>query len=236
MVIKKITNNLSSFNLLGQKFNNQELLFKDEHIKYCQKKVVDCLFRLFKKNNILKLTGCLVLIIIILFAFLGIIPQMEKETDLKSINSQGKSGNVLVIYHPGLSSFQEDVTYSFVKGLVERDYAIEITTSSSKTTTDISKYDLIVLGMPTYGGGLAKPMENYLARIDDLEGKKVVIIITGAGSTDESVTNMKEFIAMRNGYIIESLPLWSMKPNEDVYGINDATEIAYNSALNLQLS
>lgn len=161
---------------------------------------------------------------------------MEKETDLKSINSQGKSGNVLVIYHPGLSSFQEDVTYSFVKGLVERDYAIEITTSSSKTTTDISKYDLIVLGMPTYGGGLAKPMENYLARIDDLEGKKVVIIITGAGSTDESVTNMKEFIAMRNGYIIESLPLWSMKPNEDVYGINDATEIAYNSALNLQLS
>jgi flavorubredoxin len=188
------------------------------------------------KRKALKLFAGLVLISVLIFAFLLVVPQMEKVTGLETINSEGKSGKILVVYHPGLSSFQKDVTMSFVRGLVERGYIVDITTPSSKTTTEINEYEIIVLGAPTYEFAPAKPMENYIKRVGDFKGKKIVAILTGSGSTDESVAKMKELIEIANGIVIESLPLWSSAPNEEVYGISDPSQIAYKYALNLKIS
>lgn len=188
------------------------------------------------KKKALKIFAGLVLISALLFAYLLVVPQMEKVTGLDTKNSDGKSGKILVVYHPGLSSFQKDVTMSFVRGLVERDYIVDITTPSSKTTTEINGYELIVLGAPTYGFAPAKPMENYIKRVVDFKGKKIVAILTGSGSTDESLAKMKELIEIANGAVIESLPLWSSAPNEEIYGISDPSEIAYKYALNLKIS
>jgi len=188
------------------------------------------------KRKALKIFTGLVLISVLLFAYLLVVPQMEKVTGLDTKNSEGKSGKILVVYHPGLSSFQKDVTMSYVKGLVERNFIVDITTPSSNTTTEITNYDLIILGAPTYEFAPAKPMENYITRVSDFKGKKIVVIITGSGSTDESVAKMKELIESTNGALIESLPLWFLGPNEEIYGISDASEIAYKSALNLDIS
>lgn len=188
------------------------------------------------KRKALKIFSVLFIIGLLLFAFLLLFPQMEKVTGLQTLNSEGKSGKILVVYHPGLSSFQKDVTMSFVRGLVERDYIVDITTPSSETTTKINEYDLILLGTPTYGFSPAKPMENYIKRFGDFKGKKIVVIITGSGSTDETKAKMKELIENANGAIIESLTLWSSAPNEDIYGIGDPSEIAYNSGLNIKIS
>jgi len=188
------------------------------------------------KRKALKIFTGLVLISVLLFAYLLVVPQMEKVTGLDTKNSEGKSGKILVVYHPGLSSFQKDVTMSYVKGLVERNFIVDITTPSSNTTTEITNYDLIILGAPTYEFAPAKPMENYITRVSDFKGKKIVVIITGSGSTDESVAKMKELIESTNGTLIESLPLWSLGPNEEIYGISNASEIAYKSALNLEIS
>jgi len=188
------------------------------------------------KRKALKIFAGLIFISVLLFAFLLVVPQMEKITELETKNSEGKSGKILVVYHPGLSSFQKDVTMSYVKGLVERDFIVDITTPSSNTTTEITSYDLIVLGAPTYEFSPAKPMENYITRVGDFKGKKIVAIITGSGSTEESVVKMKELIERANGALIESLPLWSLGPNEELYDISDPSKIAYNSALNLKIS
>lgn len=188
------------------------------------------------KRKALKIFASLVLVGLLIFTFLLLFLQTEKVTGFETLNSEGKSGKILVVYHPGLSSFQKDVTLSFVSGLVERDYIVDITTSSSETTTETNGYDLIVLGAPTYGFSPAKPMENYVKKFGDFKGKKIVVLITGSGSTDESAAKMKELIENANGAIIESLTLWSLAPNEDIYGISDPSEIAYKSALNLKIS
>ncbi|KYC49425.1 MAG: hypothetical protein APG12_01513 [Candidatus Methanofastidiosum methylothiophilum] len=191
---------------------------------------------MIKKRTVLKLILGGILIFIMTFAFLLVVPQMEKLTGLETINPEGKSGKVLVVYHPGVSSFQKDVTMSFVRGLVEIDYVVDITTPSSKTTTEIANYDLVVLGAPTYGFAPAKPIENYIKRVADFKEMRIVSILTGAGSTDESVEKMKELILMTNGRLIKSLPLWSSAPNEEIYGISDAKQIAYKAGLELEIN
>lgn len=191
---------------------------------------------MIEKKKILVLFLGLFIISILTFAFLMVFPQMEKVTELETINAHGETGKILVIYHPGLSNFQKNITDSFVKGLIENDYVIDITTASSKAATEIDAYDLIVLGSPTYGFSPAKPIEDYIKRVGDFKDKKIVILLTGLGIPDESKEKMKELIELGNGSIIQSLLLGSSASNEEIYGTNDPLEIAYNSAINLDIS
>ncbi len=191
---------------------------------------------MIKKKKTLRIFFALTIVSILTFTFFLIFPQIEKVTDIETINPGGVTGKILVVYHPGISNFQKNVTRSFVNGLVEKDYIVDMTTPSSKTTTEIDRYDLIVLGSPTYGFSPAKPIEDYIKRVGDFNDKKVVVLLTGAGSTDESIEEMKDLIEVANGSIIEVLILWSSAPNEEIYETSDPLEIAYNSAVNLDIS
>jgi flavorubredoxin len=75
---------------------------------------------------------------------------MEIIRDFETLNPDGLEGEALVVFRPGISLFQEDMTNAFVEGLVEKDWIVNITTSSSQTPINIHDYDLLVLGTPTY--------------------------------------------------------------------------------------
>ena len=58
-------------------------------------------------------------------------------SEIEVLNAEGSA---LIIYHPGLSSFMQDVAYAFADGLVENGWRVEITTASSQAPTDMSDY------------------------------------------------------------------------------------------------
>ena len=105
--------------------------------------------------------------------------QREIITDNETINPSGTEGKTFVVYSPELSNFQKDVTYAFIDGLESITWSIDVTTASSQTPTELSTYDLLVLGSVTYGNVSHDSMNNYLQCLGDLDGKKVASSLFG---------------------------------------------------------
>ncbi len=136
-------------------------------------------------------------------------------SELTVVDPHGTAGRALVVYHPGLSDFQEHMIRSFTEGLVSRGWRVELTTASAKAPTDLSGYDLLLVGGPTYWWAPARPIQRYVARLGDLGGKPTAILVTGAGSVGRSRSIMERLVREANGEIVVSLSLTTMHPNDE---------------------
>jgi len=156
-------------------------------------------------------------------------------SEVVTVNPTGATGTAFVAYHAGLSSFQKDVTFAFVRGLVSNDWQCDVTTASLEAPADLSGYDLLVLGAPTYAFKPANPIKRYLKLVGDLGGLPTVLLVTGAGSTERAAAAFADYVAEANGTTIELLELWQAAPNEEIHGISDAIEIAERAGASIEL-
>jgi hypothetical protein len=159
----------------------------------------------------------------------------EVVTGIGVSNPEGRVGTALVIYHPGKRGFGHRVRTAFVEGLASSGWRVEVTTASAKSPSDLSAYDLLVVSGPTYGFTPNRPILRYLARLGDLAGKPVVTIITAIGAGERSNAILQQTVHEANGRLLKSLLLYTTRPNEDLYGINDAEEIALSAAKEIRL-
>ena len=150
---------------------------------------------------------------VIALAYVGIRINSDFASDIEILNSEGSSV-ALVIYHPGMTSLMRDVTYAFSDGLVKNGWRVEITTPSSQAPTDISGYDLLVLGSPVYGFSLTPTIERHLQRFGDLQKTETVAILTAAGAPGEGASTMENAIRDSNGTVKAVIVLYGMAPNE----------------------
>jgi len=152
--------------------------------------------------------------------------QTSVPSEVVTVNPDGVTGTALVVYHPGLTSFQKDVTFAFVGGLVSNDWHCDVTTASREALTDLDGYELLVLGAPTYAFKPAGPVKRYLDTLGNLNGLSTALVVTGAGTTTRSASLLVDNVLEANGNVIELLELWQVAPNEEVHGSSDAVEIA----------
>jgi flavorubredoxin len=139
----------------------------------------------------------------------------EVVSEVKTLNPEGDAGTALVVYHPGKSDFQHRVFSGFVEGLVSRNWHVEITTPSAQAPTDLSGYDLLVLGGPTYWFTSNRPIRRYLSRLGNLRGQRTVTIITALGAGERSTSIMEKQVREANGDLVNALLLYKMRPNDD---------------------
>jgi flavorubredoxin len=130
--------------------------------------------------------------------------EVVSEIDVK--NADG-SKTVLIVYQPGFSSFPKDVSYAFADGLASSGWRVEITTASSEAPSDLSKYDLLTLAYPVYGGTVGTAIVSYVNRVNDLAGVNTMIIACGAGDSGESIIPLKQQVEAANGTFYDSLAL-----------------------------
>jgi len=147
-------------------------------------------------------------------------------SEVVSVNPTGTTGAAFIAYHAGLSSFQEDVTMAFVRGLVSSGWKCDVTTASREGSADLSGYDLLVLGAPTYALKPARPITQYLERVGALNGLPTVLIVTAAGTTERAASILADAVTKAAGIPIELLELLQAGPNEEIHGISHAMEIA----------
>jgi hypothetical protein len=177
--------------------------------------------------------GTIVLFNVLLSGLVSYWLNMEVVSPVETLNPDGQTGTALVLYHPGKSSFQRDVSYSFAGGLASNGWRVDVTTASSQAPMDLSGYDLLVLGAPTYDWLPAKRLPTYLSGLGSFAGTPTVIIISGAGYTDLSQRAMEMLVQEAGGEILKSLAVWSMRPNDDLYGISDPLEAMRQAALEI---
>jgi flavorubredoxin len=133
---------------------------------------------------------------------------------IEVLNADG-SENALIIYHPGLSSFMEDVAYAFADGLVENGWRVEITTASSQAPTGLSGYSLLVLGSPVYADNPSPTIKRYVERRGDLQGISTILLVTSGGSNGGAEASMQQTVKEHNGTIETVLSLFTSAPNEE---------------------
>lgn len=166
----------------------------------------------------------------------------EVPSEVKALNPEGEAGTALVVYHPGKSDFQHQVFAGFAAGLVSRGWRAEVATPSSQAPTDLSSYDLLVLGGPTYWFTPNRPIMRYLSRLGDLGGQRTVTIITGLGAAGRSDSIMQKLVREANGELVKALLLYKLRPNDDDNYVNSkqnrelAVEMATQAARELPLS
>ena len=108
----------------------------------------------------------------------------------------------------------------------------ESKTQISPSKLDLTDYDLIYIGTPTWAG---KPAPAIITLIDrcDWRGKDVILFTTTSKDSGEStLERLEEKVGMRGGRVVESFSLKTKdKSPEDI--INDTEGIIKNLVLNM---
>ncbi|MBY9013375.1 MAG: hypothetical protein KGD70_13455 [Candidatus Lokiarchaeota archaeon] len=161
-----------------------------------------------KKWKQMLLISIIIVVLIVASASIFVLIKANSDfaSELKVLNPNG-SQTALVIYHPGLSSFNEDMTFAFGDGLVDNGWRVEITTASDQAPTDLSKYSLLVLGSPVYGGSPSASIKRHVERIGDLGGIESVLVVTSGGINAGAEVAMQQIIEDNNGVVKTVLSL-----------------------------
>lgn len=161
--------------------------------------------------------GFIIVLVVLVAVAASLFYRISREvvSELKVLNREADKGTALVVYHPGLTGFQKRVTYAFADGLVSSGWRVVIATASSQASTDLSSYNLLVLGSPTYFWAPARPIQSYLSKLGDLGRKRTAIIVTGLGATGRSMSIMQKLVEEVNGDLVKSLSLTALRPNKE---------------------
>lgn len=190
--------------------------------------------RLWPKKRWKKILLMIFLAIIVIGAvtlgYVGSKLNSDVVSGIDVINAGGTK-TVLIVYQVGLSSFPKDVSYAFADGLASSGWKVEITTASPQAPSNLSKYSLLVLGFPAYGGSPGTAIIRYIDRLANLHGVNTVIIACAAGSTGGSVDTMKQNVQAAGGTFKKAISLFTMAPNE---GNGTATDIARQAGTQIQ--
>jgi hypothetical protein len=153
-------------------------------------------------------------------------------SQVEVLNPEGDVGTALVVDHPGRGSFHVPVVSGYVEGLVSAGWRVERTTASRQAPADLSAYDLLVLGSPTYWFTPSWPIRRYLGRLGDFKGRRTVTIVTGMGAGERSAATLEKWVRKANGNMAQGLLYYWMRPNDD----DNYANTGQNKALAVQMA
>jgi hypothetical protein len=137
----------------------------------------------------------------------------ETTTDIQILNADGAK-TALVIYHPGLTDFAKNVTYTYAEALAKAGWRVEITTPSSQAPTDIAKYQLLALCWAIYDLNPAPTITDQIHRIGNLGGVDTTIIIIGGGLDPLNVKDqMNRIVEDANGNVVQTITQFRSQRN-----------------------
>ncbi len=169
---------------------------------------------------------------------LGITARANREvvSRIVSVGSAAGRPRVLIVYHSTHGQFQPMLQRALAEGLQSQGWAIDMTTASRATPRDLSAYDLLVLGAPSYNWQPARPTLSYLDRLGDLNGMPVAVVVSGGGMTDRAAKILSERVTRARGRLVEALEVWSTRSNVEHSGLSDPQEIMRRAGARLAQS
>jgi hypothetical protein len=157
----------------------------------------------------------------------------ETITPLRTLNPASSGPKAIIIYSPGVSDFHLKITDSFASGLIDSGWKVDIVTASSQTITDLSDYNLLVIGGPIHGKLPSQALMEYMDRISSLNGIRVYAILSSLGGRPQGEQYISDWISSRGGVESGVLSLSTMSKNTPVDGATEAVDIAYKTALSI---
>ncbi|WP_109852380.1 hypothetical protein [Aquimarina sp. AU58] len=180
-------------------------------------------------TNILVILGLTLIVWIVLTVIVGK-KGPEKIAIVGASNSDQKA---LIVYDPDpIYNLDEKVSKSFAEGLLEKGWGSKVVTVAAAKNFEKEFFDLYVFCANTYNWAPDKAIRDHIKNIDYLQGKHVVAITLGSGSTKRSQRLLEESIKQKEAILIDSRTFWLMKPNTESKTKRSNSKIAVEMANN----
>jgi flavodoxin len=107
----------------------------------------------------------------------------------------------LVVYQPTVGDSGKTIAERIAAGLNENGYEVTLAYPSEKLSSDISAYDIVVLGSGVYAGKSSKALRDYVSSVDSFSGKTIFLYSVGSMETMEELDEFGAEIEGSNGLI-----------------------------------
>lgn len=162
------------------------------------------------------------------FVTVTIFNSKDKAQNLKVEEIQAKgqiAGKVLIVYHPGGSSFTKEVVRSFGEGIASKGYTVTIESAGSKIKSVIEDYKMVILASPVYNKQPRPPLKEFVER-NSLKNLPVYLILTGSHTkrVQSELENIAPLISKSGGKLIGNKKYTKKVSMEEIF--NTGAEVA----------
>ncbi|WP_424359834.1 flavodoxin family protein [Methanocella sp. MCL-LM] len=106
------------------------------------------------------------------------------------------AGKALVVYDPGVTGTAKAAAGIVARELQAEGYVVDLAGVKSATAADVSGYDVIVVGGPTYAGNLSGSAKTYLENLKPSADVRIGIFATGSVEPEsDDLAYMVQFVA-----------------------------------------
>ncbi|MBY0433698.1 MAG: hypothetical protein K2U26_06280 [Cyclobacteriaceae bacterium] len=122
----------------------------------------------------------------------------------------------LIIYDPDpFYNLDQQVCEAFAAGLASNGWNTTVATVAATHEVKDSIFNLYVICANTYNFAPDWATVDFVKEYPSLEGKNVVAITLGAGTTSRAKRLLEEAIAQRQCKLIDSRTFWLWRPNDE---------------------
>lgn len=162
--------------------------------------------------NILVVLG----LTLIIWMVLSVIVDKKGPEKTVIVGKHDAEDKAIIIYDPDpIYNLDEKVSRSFAEGLAKKGWVSKIVTVAAVNNVEEEPYDLYVFCANTYNWTPDKAIRDHIKNNGYLQGKKVVAITLGSGSTKRSQRMLENLIEEKQATLIDSRVFWLMKPNDE---------------------
>ena len=167
-------------------------------------------------KKLLRVTGIAVLAIGAVWTFLTVWAERIGPKRSWELGSETAKKRALIVYDPDpFYNLDEQVTQSFGKALADGGMRVTVATVAAAPDLDTSPIDLYVFCANTYNWQPDWAVTDFIRQQVDLDGKSVVAITLGGGSTGTSQKTLETQILDKKAKLLDSRSLWLLKPNDE---------------------
>jgi flavodoxin len=143
-------------------------------------------------SNLIKITGLVIILIIIVIVvgvnFVALDVMSNTATGSEILNPAGVSvGRALVVYNPGISGAAKNAAITIANDLRSKGYTVDLAGVKSQAAGNVSSYNIIVAGGPTYGGATSKSITAFLKALTPPKNASLGIFATGGFSWNNTI-------------------------------------------------
>jgi len=147
------------------------------------------------------------LLLVFMVLLVGVVTTANKPKGDNEQVLSGKDGitkKAMIIYQPGFTKFTTRIARELAAGINAGGYGVTINHPGKHLSTDLSGYELVIFGSPTYAGQLTKALTNYLTQVCPQlvkatgESPRIVLFATGGLAQTEEFERLDGMLAGLN--------------------------------------
>ena len=167
-------------------------------------------------KKLLKVTGVTLLAVGAVWTALTIWAESAGPKRSWKLGNQAAKKRALIVYDPDpFYNLDEQVSRSFGQALADNGMQVTVATVKAVEESPEQPIDLYVFCANTYNWALDWSMSSFIRQQVHLDGKPVVAITVGSGGTESAQKALEKIILDRKANLLDSRPLWLMKPNDE---------------------